>query len=123
MKCSRVVRRAHPRSRGEHKVLDGIRLVDSGSSPLTRGAHHHLPRRPQPRRLIPAHAGSTRRHRVTHLKIGAHPRSRGEHVCIFVLSDLSLGSSPLTRGALSHPDYIQGIDGLIPAHAGSTTDE
>ena len=70
---------AHPRSRGEHRLHDDLRLVDSGSSPLTRGArapqHDH---RVKPG-LIPAHAGSTRSARKTDRHPGAHPRSRGEH--------------------------------------------
>ena len=32
-----------------------------------------------------------------------------------------MGSSPLTRGALSGDRERRGIEGLIPAHAGSTT--
>ena len=50
----------------------------------------------------------------------AHPRSRGEHL-YGVLCFLRLdGSSPLTRGARLKNHHPHFIDGLIPAHAGST---
>ena len=51
---------AHPRSRGEHTPASTSPSISGGSSPLTRGAQ------PMPsviriiKRLIPAHAGSTR---------------------------------------------------------------
>ena len=51
--------RAHPRSRGEN--ADGLarRSASRGSSPLTRGKLDERRRRPDRRRLIPAHAGKT----------------------------------------------------------------
>ena len=53
---------AHPRSRGENG-FSAPRVHDSrGSSPLTRGKPDRRRRRPQRARLIPAHAGKTRRH-------------------------------------------------------------
>ncbi|KXI17740.1 hypothetical protein HMPREF3227_01351 [Corynebacterium sp. CMW7794] len=70
---------AHPRSRGEHQVLDTINPGRWGSSPLTRGARSQLRAvLPWPR-LIPAHAGSTARPFSVQAGGKAHPRSRGEH--------------------------------------------
>ena len=54
------------------------------------------------------------------LATGAHPRSRGEHRALPSDSSTSMGSSPLTRGALRNTPLPQGDVGLIPAHAGST---
>ena len=73
------IMRAHPRSRGEH-LNKGLNVrCAQGSSPLTRGALRALGL-PQPGiRLIPAHAGSTRRRATCSPKSSAHPRSRGEH--------------------------------------------
>ena len=71
-------------------------------------------------RLIPAHAGKTRRTPVPCKNSAAHPRSRGENFVAAIDILMGAGSSPLTRGkrgvllrALSGP-------GLIPAHAGKT---
>ena len=51
---------AHPRSRGEHLRHGEAGVLDSGSSPLTRGAllGHHVCQ--STGGLIPAHAGSTK---------------------------------------------------------------
>ena len=94
--------RAHPRSRGVDPADGGSDRLRSGSSPLTRG-------RPSPRRLgglrrrlIPAHAGSTRGR-------GFHRRHGG-------------GSSPLTRGRPRRCHQERKHWRLIPAHAGSTND-
>ena len=112
--------RAHPRSRGEHLARTTGRSLSRGSSPLTRGA---LLSSPIPRRmpgLIPAHAGSTMISWRVGVLIGAHPRSRGEHLLEEPLAGSNSGSSPLTRGA--HPSVLRlvALPGLIPAHAGST---
>ena len=111
---------AHPRSRGEHRRYDPADNEDWGSSPLTRGALGYWhPRRPH-RRLIPAHAGSTKPSSGVRKGWRAHPRSRGEHTAARKYSTATAGSSPLTRGALG-VDVIEAEDmGLIPAHAGST---
>ncbi len=80
--------RAHPRSRGENPKTRSDRLLDPGSSPLTRGKLHCLVQRGLVVRLIPAHAGKTMRDLHHIVGWGAHPRSRGENV------------PPLTRGKL-----------------------
>ena len=51
---------AHPRSRGEHDPATLDQFAQRGSSPLTRGARRPPVRFHHQRRLIPAHAGSTR---------------------------------------------------------------
>ncbi len=92
--------RAHPRSRGEH----GRGLQPNphrwGSSPLTRGARTEVRKMLRLMGLIPAHAGSTRLRSPSALCVRAHPRSRGEHSIAPSTQKSSVGSSPLTRGAL-----------------------
>ena len=82
---------AHPRSRGENSIRNVNGQEAIGSSPLTRGNPSRACQRPGHSGLIPAHAGLTRRST-------AHPRSRGENKLRAVLSLLTDGSSPLTRG-------------------------
>ncbi len=72
--------------------------------------------------IIPAHAGSTRRLPCGMTGTGDHPRSRGEHMLANVSSHGSWGSSPLTRGAHVTTREVYPVNGIIPAHAGSTTD-
>ena len=51
----------------------------------------------------------------------AHPRSRGEHKKRAPVEEWVRGSSPLTRGARTFDGNPRRGDGLIPAHAGSTS--
>ena len=51
--------RAHPRSRGENSVPFLTRIMDGGSSPLTRGKRTEVHEPPRRAGLIPAHAGKT----------------------------------------------------------------
>ena len=57
---------AHPRSRGENTAADARINEPTGSSPLTQGKPCRNHRPPDPRRLIPAHAGKTQRTVVRH---------------------------------------------------------
>ena len=112
--------RAHPRSRGENGEQDPQCLRRAGSSPLTRGKRRLRQRRPERRRLIPAHAGKTRSRKLEQLSARAHTRSRGENVVRVVEMPVRCSSSPLTRGKLvAHSPVLQARR-LIPAHAGKT---
>ena len=112
-----------------------------GSSPLSRGALLDPIQLPVKSGIIPALAGSTQshpcqRHRAcgsSPLSRGArvlpskysmliwdHPRSRGEHSQACVDCRPCWGSSPLSRGAQSACPVDTGVDGIIPALAGST---
>ena len=113
-------RRAHPRSRGENRPLDGIRVPPGGSSPLARG-------KPCLRvclrglgRLIPARAGKTGRARPRSPPSPAHPRSRGENRRIRVDQWSRWGSSPLARGKPLSFSLLRFGGRLIPARAGKT---
>ena len=112
---------AHPRSRGENGDDIASCLLDCGSSPLTRGKPARRGSLSIRRRLIPAHAGKTRRAGSGRGPTPAHPRSRGENGSALPTSRPIHGSSPLTRGK---PDLRLDLEvrlRLIPAHAGKTT--
>mgnify|MGYP007021025006 CR=1 FL=1 len=92
-----------------------------GSSPLTRG---------KPRcslctflggGLIPAHAGKTLCPRRCTDHPRAHPRSRGENHSRQCVGVGAMGSSPLTRGKRGAGHGVASHAGLIPAHAGKTS--
>ena len=111
---------AHPRSRGENasELIEG--LVPIGSSPLTRGKPRRCAAVGFLRRLIPAHAGKTRRRSRGLSRPAAHPRSRGENQNFWSTVLQPLGSSPLTRGKPPPKRTQRHQERLIPAHAGKT---
>ena len=113
-------RRAHPRSRGENPKTRSDRLLDPGSSPLTRGKLSFCNVRDVAFRLIPAHAGKTTVRQTGRRRFRAHPRSRGENTDNVGRPSSSTGSSPLTRGKRRGVPAGAGGGGLIPAHAGKT---
>ena len=113
---------AHPRSRGENVALSGVIAKAEGSSPLTRGKRRWGKWTPPHGGLIPAHAGKTYLAGMSISVVTAHPRSRGENKNVFLETFKFLGSSPLTRGKpVSLTDRVRHL-GLIPAHAGKTTE-
>ena len=91
-------RAAHPRSRGENAQCGEHVHGEAGSSPLTRGKRDPAVRRRRAGRLIPAHAGKTRRPTGYGRDCEAHPRSRGENRMACHSGQSGVGSSPLTRG-------------------------
>ena len=113
---------AHPRSRGENPATTGLTLGFAGSSPLTRGKPGATAAGLAGHGLIPAHAGKTRSGNRRRPSQRAHPRSRGENSAAFGWINGSLGSSPLTRGKHRALGRRRRPGGLIPAHAGKTTD-
>ena len=111
---------AHPRSRGENRIVKESQNGKSGSSPLTRG-------KPDPHShsgcilgLIPAHAGKTPHRSSCAIAAAAHPRSRGENRLSNTTTLGNMGSSPLTRGKHVLAGTLGNVSGLIPAHAGKT---
>ena len=87
--------------RGEHKVVIVDMPQKAGSSPHARGAPRGAQRFSKPPR--------------------DHPRMRGEHFGQSSSARPRLGSSPHARGALRVEDVEVGMEGIIPACAGSTT--
>ena len=118
--CPRVNKRAHPRSRGEHRKTVPRGTAWTGSSPLARGTPRPSAFSSVSRGLIPARAGNTVHERTANVAVGAHPRSRGEHGQSDVRTPPGPGSSPLARGT-RHPNARGNPKrGLIPARAGNT---
>ena len=89
---------AHPRSRGENAPSSRRISHSEGSSPLTRGKRPRANQRALRVRLIPAHAGKTPAGSARIRRPRAHPRSRGENLCLPGGRKNRVGSSPLTRG-------------------------
>ena len=122
---SRLARRppltAHPRSRGENRTGGKNPVVETGSSPLTRGKRDLETLARMARGLIPAHAGKTAHLVLAVFARAAHPRSRGENLRTRVGDPLPWGSSPLTRGKRLSVCWLNANSRLIPAHAGKTT--
>ena len=111
---------AHPRSRGENGALPAQGMTLEGSSPLTRGKRIQQHADQVSIRLIPAHAGKTRRSCHRARRWPAHPRSRGENASRDAHNSEPTGSSPLTRGK-PWSWRLGSVKGrLIPAHAGKT---
>ena len=100
--CQRlpILRRAHPRSRGENMAGADWCEPPAGSSPLTRGKP----------------CGNEKRRPGD----GAHPRSRGENRLVVWENVRGAGSSPLTRGKPRRCLSVTSTSRLIPAHAGKT---
>ena len=115
-------RRAHPRSRGENLLPAFHSVEPRGSSPLTRGKRDMLWQQAGRTGLIPAHAGKTAATVARVVTAGAHPRSRGENALAGETIVRVPGSSPLTRGKPGTRRSAQLDRGLIPAHAGKTSE-
>ena len=110
----------HPRVRGEHRDPPPEVAGVGGSSPRARGAQEaHQPADPA-RGIIPACAGSTLVENTSQLRIGDHPRVRGEHSAPPCPRAGQQGSSPRARGAHGRALHPPAERGIIPACAGST---
>ena len=72
------------------------------------------------RRIIPAHAGQTRRPNRPHRANADHPRACGANWSHRLTSPNRPGSSPRMRGKPPHVAGVGGDDRIIPAHAGQT---
>ena len=111
---------AHPRSRGDHQQYMTELTGLQGSSPLARGPRFNCRVNISPIGLIPARAGTTFHDGGEAATVGAHPRSRGDHLPPALNPHALGGSSPLARGPLNGPQLKNVAGGLIPARAGTT---
>ena len=109
-----------PRAHREDRHARTIRVMTSGSSPLTRGKLGLSRAELGGLRLISAHAGKTGTSWSFCRPRPAHPRSRGENQVDGRITCAHSGSSPLTRGKRRSRRVIPTCLGLIPAHAGKT---
>ena len=110
----------HPRSRGVYIGEDGSSPKSGGSSPLARGLLENVMDAVRSRRIIPARAGFTRRHRHRQGVIADHPRSRGVYATSGLPAANPYGSSPLARGLPAVVDSLPESARIIPARAGFT---
>ena len=110
----------HPRACGEHEPIKAGTAAHAGSSPRMRGTHASRARYGGKNRIIPAHAGNTRKVLARLIVRTDHPRACGEHVMRVIVCPGDSGSSPRMRG--THALHkVQLRDGrIIPAHAGNT---
>ncbi|SAI67733.1 Domain of uncharacterised function (DUF2825) [Bordetella ansorpii] len=111
----------HPRIRGEHGPASPPAATHRGSSPHTRGTLN--PGRPPPRysRFIPAYAGNTCSAPARQPPASVHPRIRGEHFLGAAMAEITIGSSPHTRGTLVDLAGVWRGGRFIPAYAGNTS--
>ena len=111
----------HPRACGEHEHVFEHVFELVGSSPRMRGAHRVDALRHGHDGIIPAHAGSTEDLGATGATRGDHPRACGEHRQGGQAPQTREGSSPRMRGAPQMARRAHRHEGIIPAHAGSTS--
>ena len=94
-----MMKRDHPRLRGEHATKTAADTAAMGSSPLARGARVCAEAARDGLGIIPACAGSTTLSRSRSPRAWDHPRLRGEHRGTAGARPPPSGSSPLARGA------------------------
>ena len=110
----------HPRSRGNHTVNLREYFGNVGSPPLTREPLLLASSSASPMGITPAHAGTTFLGDYAWKKAGDHPRSRGNHTPRRVPANSIPGSPPLTREPLILSYRRACVQGITPAHAGTT---
>ena len=105
---------------GEHACCRRLCRLSRGSSPHVRGALARFSYTVDRTGIIPACAGSTRRHAPPIQRRRDHPRMCGEHRLRVAAASTCPGSSPHVRGARLPPSVGRLRLGIIPACAGST---
>ena len=110
----------HPRACGELARYGSIFLPGFGSSPRMRGTRSLAIDTRWLQRIIPAHAGNSRRC-CSPARVGPdHPRACGELAIPLYITPGPVGSSPRMRGT-RFPGSVQHDDTrIIPAHAGNS---
>ena len=91
-----------------------------GSPPLTRERRKGTGRVPHWNGITPAHAGKTKRFFLADERSEDHPRSRGKDFTFIIVTDILLGSPPLTRERRNIEEKSIKKKGITPAHAGKT---
>ena len=110
----------HPRACGANEFSPRSYGPRTGSSPRMRGKPQRRRLRHARRRIIPAHAGQTRRVERAAFLITDHPRACGANTFCRTIALLKDGSSPRMRGkhGTDADDAVRVR--IIPAHAGQT---
>ncbi len=111
----------HPRACGANFSNGKIIGLDVGSSPRMRGKPTFRSDAVEYRRIIPAHAGQTRRRLQHHQRLPDHPRACGANHQRTSAMLGGIGSSPRMRGKPGGRTQRLEQRRIIPAHAGQTT--
>ena len=115
-----LLRRDHPRLRGEKFDADILLGRFRGSPPLTRGKVYVSKVFTDTPGITPAYAGKSRKESGINDFSEDHPRLRGEKCASVCWLSFHVGSPPLTRGkALSHGISILSLR-ITPAYAGKS---
>ncbi len=109
----------HPRVCGEQSPAHSMSPPDRGSSPRVRGAGSRTSYSEKTVGIIPACAGSRRRHDGGPVGRRDHPRACGEQPYHCPPAFVEPGSSPRVRGAVLGITVDDSYAGIIPARAGS----
>ena len=110
---------AHPRIRGEYWYSERDRKHYIGSPPHTRGIFVMVQNRQSARRLTPAYAGNIKYILWIEIQFRAHPRIRGEYIRFLLALVSWAGSPPHTRGILKEELENKVYMRLTPAYAGN----
>ena len=110
----------YPRLCGGNLNILTFVIIALGLSPLVRGKHGNGRLDEMTSGSIPACAGETRLTPQTPAAGGVYPRLCGGNTAPSSDSIPSLGLSPLVRGKLKCPSWVDFQRGSIPAWAGET---
>ena len=111
----------HPRACGANRTGSIFARRYDGSSPRMRGKHRTDETSAIGNRIIPAHAGQTRRYRRNAARSPDHPRACGANSAVGNSVNRTDGSSPRMRGKPTSDRIALPTCRIIPAHAGQTT--
>ncbi len=135
-----IVKRDHPRIRGDNKVFTTSLLPETGSPPHTRGQRGAVDAKITKEGITPAYAGTTQAgrirrdgHGITPAYAGTtsyawivalgfedHPRIRGDNTLLKEIRWNLVGSPPHTRGQLFTQNSCDDSGRITPAYAGTT---
>ena len=110
----------HPRACGANQAPGNVSPSSCGSSPRMRGKLVASGGMVFATRIIPAHAGQTRRLEVSQITWTDHPRACGANPYFNERYRTLDGSSPRMRGKLASGCISEVGNRIIPAHAGQT---
>ena len=109
----------HPRVGGERTIIDGVQVVNYGSSPRGRGTRRQNNCLSNFGRFIPAWAGNATHRKPNKPQAAVHPRVGGERRPYSIPSRRKPGSSPRGRGTRWGGQQGPAVTRFIPAWAGN----
>ena len=115
-----VCRSDHPRACGANFCVFVVVSVGAGSSPRMRGKQGLNQKNAYVTRIIPAHAGQTKRPDYKDAISTDHPRACGANQNVGRNRAREAGSSPRMRGKRGRWRWPVARPRIIPAHAGQT---